>query len=171
MKKLFKLLSFVLLVAWTPLLTSCGSDDPVTPSGGTEEKTELEEQARPTDWVVVSEGIDLQSTMIADVEVDLSALDLTYVSDSQDMMAAYIDGTCRAVATCVTGNADADGNEPVVFPLTIKKLETDKADAQITLKLYSARLKHVFTASQTFSYVADGMQGTMEEPYKPQWTK
>lgn len=157
MKKRF-LIPF-LLVALCCALSACNSDDD---NGGG-----FEQQLRPTDWKPVSENIDLQSTMTADVAVDLSQLGAKYQSDEQDLMAAFIDGTCRATASPIVDEEDGS----VMFALTIKKLTTDQSGAPITLKFYSAKLKHIFTISSPFPYVAEGSYGTVSDPQKPQWKK
>ena len=160
------IINLILCFALTSVFCACSKDDDDSKGKGSD--IELEEQMRPTDWVTVSQDIDLQSTMIADVAVDITSMGLAYECNEQDLMAAFIDGTCRAVAAPVM---DDEGKPMNLFALTIKKLENDNSGAPVTLKFYSSKLRHVFTISAPFPYVAEGMQGSVQNPYKPTWTK
>lgn len=160
------IINLILCFALTSVFCACSKDDDDNNGKGSD--IELEEQMRPTDWVAVSQGIDLQSTMIADVAVELTSLGLAYECNEQDLMTAFIDGTCRAVAAPLM---DEEGKPMNLFALTVKKLEADTPNAPVTLKFYSAKLRHVFTISAPFPYVAEGMQGSVQNPYKPTWTK
>ena len=169
MKRVFYL---ALVMGLAFLCGSCCKDDPQpeTPaddSGSQTERVELEPQARPTDWVVVSEGIDPQSTMTADVAINLSHLGHTYESDPQDLMAAFVDGSCRAVAAPWTDEAQARA----VFALTIKRLMDEDSQKPVVLKFYSERLHHIFTSATTFAYEGEGRMGTLQQPYEPVWNK
>ncbi len=157
--------NLILCLGLSSVFCACSKDDDV--SNGTGSGTELEEQARPTDWVAVSQGVDLQSTMIADVTVDLTSLGLTYEGNEQDLMAAFIDGTCRSVSSPVMD----EGKPMNLFALTIKKLEKDAPNAPITLKFYSAKLRHTFTIASPFPYMAEGSYGSVQTPEKPVWTR
>lgn len=160
MKKTFHL-PLLLCAVVSCLLCACSKDEEHGGGGG------LEIDARPTNWVAISTGIDPQSTMTADVAVDLSTIGLTYESDKEDLMAAFVNGTCRAVAAPMEESGEPTG----VFALTIKKLENDPSGTSVTLKLYSAKLRHVFTISSTFNYVAEGRYGTVSNPIKPVWQR
>lgn len=162
MKKSFRVIPLLMTVLVLGTLSGCKEENVIEGPG-------LETQERPTDWVVVTEGVDLQSTMIADVVVDLTSLGYTYESASGDLMAAFIDGTCRAVASPMH-EVTADGDPIVLFPLTIQRLESDRTDSNVALKFYSARLQHVFS-TMSFAYVAEGVMGTFDEPYKPEWVR
>lgn len=152
------------------LFCACSKDDDkedVNGGGGSVSKTDLEVQAAPTDWIPIGDNIDLQSTMTADVAIDLSNLGLTYEYDKDDLMAAFINGTCRAVASPFVDEADST----VMFALTIKKLEDESTGGDVTLRFYSAKLRHIFTMANTFPYGAESRYGSVQNPVKPIWTK
>ncbi len=160
------IIPFLLCAVICSIFCACSKDDD-DHGGGGNGGNDLEEQACPSDWEPVKEGVDLQSTMIADVAVNLSSLGLNYQVDEQDMMAAFVNGTCRAVSSPFVDEDVAS----VMFALTIQKLETDESGALVTLKFYSAKLRHIFTISSPFAYVAEGSYGTVQNPQKPEWKK
>ena len=152
----------LLLALLCGICCACGSDDN-TPEGPTLEK--LEPQERPTDWVAVTVGIDLQSSMTADVGIDLTPLGYQYETDSLDLAAAFIDGTCRAVSA---PHIDPETGK-TVFALTIKKLASEETGKDVWLKFYSAKLHHIFTSKSAIKYEGERRYGSAEEPYKPEW--
>jgi len=155
-----KHVALILLTAGCVLLAACssGSDDDST-------TVSLTTDQRPTNWVAVNTDVDLRTTMTIDASVDLSNMYLKYEAKPNDIMAAFVEGTCRAVATPQT---DDSGN--TIYFLTVKRLTTDPSDAKVTLKFYSAQHSHIFTASP-ITYQPDGILGTYDEPYKPTWNK
>lgn len=156
----------LLLMALAGLFCACSDDDNDSKNGNA--ASALTRDKRPTDWVPVSEDIDTRSSMCVDVAIDLSHLELTYKTDEQDMVAAFVNGTCRAVASANYENVEMPDSTDCVFMLTVKKLTTDDASAPVELKFYSAKLNHIFTAPK-FEYVNEGIKGIITDPFKPVW--
>ena len=139
-------------------LTGCGGDG--------DDNNSMSTDARPTNWVPVTTDVDLRSTMTIDVGISLSNLYLNYQSSSTDLVAAFINGTCRAVASPQTNEETGEN----IFYLTVKRLTNDESDAPVTLKFYSTQHRHIFT-STGLTYQPDAIIGTFDDPNKPVWTK
>ena len=167
MDLLNKFCSLLFLAVLCGVCCSCSKEEePADPGMPEPTEKKLEVQDRPTDWIVVTEGVDLQSTMIADVAINRTPMGLEYESDKQDLMAAFVDGSCRAVAAPWTDEATGK----VVFPLTIKKLWGEDTGKDVWLKFYSAKLRHIFTCEKPLKYEDESSYGSLENPYQPTWS-
>ena len=119
--------------------------------------------SKPT-WVA-PESYDMSSSMTAIVGIDLTSVytaaqleAVKYERSSDDLLAAFAGETCLGVGKWLD-EADA-------YWLFIAAPEN--ADA-ITIKHYSASLKHVFV-SESIPYSNGANLGTVDVPYNPKWT-
>ncbi len=114
--------------------------------------------ARPT-WTT-SGSHDMTSSMTAVVKVDLATqypdIAKDFVLNDNDLIAAFSDETCLAVAAPDEGlfylyiGAPLNGNP-----------------SSITLRYYSAYYKNLFEAKDAFPYVSDSRQGNADTPFIP----
>ena len=94
--------------------------------------------------------------MTAVVKVDLATQYFAFASDfvltDKDVLAAFIDETCTAVASPQDG----------LFFLYI----TGKEGA-VTLRYYSAHYKNIFETKTPFQFKNDDILGTADKPFVP----
>lgn len=114
--------------------------------------------ARPT-WTA-SGSHDMTSSMTAVIKVDLAAqypdIAKDFVLNDNDLIAAFSDETCLAVAAPDEG----------LFYLYIGAPLTGNPSS-ITLRYYSAYYKNLFEAKDAFPYVSDSRQGNADTPFIP----
>ena len=140
---------FVLCTLSLCTLVGCKKDEP---------ETFISDKARPT-WTA-SESHDMTSSMTAVVKVDLATqypdIAKDFVLNDNDLLAAFSDETCLAVAAPDEGlfylyiGAPLNGNP-----------------SSITLRYYSAYYKNLFEATDVFLYVSDSNQGSVDAPFLP----
>ena len=130
-------------------LVGCKSNEP---------ETFMSNKERPT-WTA-SGSHDMTSSMTAVVKVDLAAqypdIAKDFVLNNNDLLAAFSDETCLAVA------AQDEG----LFFLYIGAPVTGNPSS-ITLRYYSSHYKNLFEAKDAFPYVNDSRQGTADTPFIP----
>lgn len=144
-------------------LTGCGSDDDdITttaptprPEGYNNLRDSVGTATRPVDW---------QETPISDL--DITAPDRIVITAKEvpvdidpdnDLMAAFVNGECRAVTSAVQ-----EENEQVHFTLVVMpKVEESASDIDIELRYFSAKNKRIYIA-ETFPFIAGSMEhGTL----------
>ena len=118
---------------------------------------------KPT-WVA-PENYDLSSSMTAIVRIDLKSVytdeqlaAVDYKRASDDLLAAFAGETCLGV-----GDWKEENNAYWLYIVA-----PENAD-EITLKHYSASLKHIFV-TESIPYSNGANLGTVEKPYNPKWT-
>ncbi len=99
------------------------------------------------DWNVNSSDYQVSMTAV----VDLPAYISPYMTDD-DKMAAFIDGTCRGVATLIDGH----------FYILIKG-NPDEQDG-IDFEYYNARNRYLYEAPRYITFEADLMVGSADAP-------
>lgn len=136
-----------------------------------EPDTFIGNQEKPTTWTV-PDDYDMTTSMTAIVKVDLS---LTYpeqmksVSDTvqllseNDLLAAFVDSTCLGVAQFVEGLFFLY----ITTPAGEASLLTNHQS--VTLRYYSAYFKNTFEALDAFLFANDTQQGTVSQPFKPEF--
>ena len=119
--------------------------------------------SKPT-WVA-PESFDMSSSMTAIVGIDLTSVytaaqleAVKYERSADDLLAAFAGETCLGV-----GEWKGDYNAYWLFIAA-----PENADA-VTIKHYSAALKHVFV-SESIPYSNGAHLGSVDEPYNPKWT-
>lgn len=134
-------------------LTACGKDD---------EPTSIVGNVGKPVWVA-PDDYDITSSMNAIVKVDLSSIYTTsqlsavnYHQTIDDIVAAFCEEECLGVAPMQDG----------LFYLFISAPKNGK---NITIKHYSAALKHIYATRATIPYSNDGNLGTVSNPCTPAW--
>lgn len=119
---------------------------------------------RPMDWTVDKSMWDPSFSMTLTVEVSLPEFP-EFVVDKEDMMAAFMCDKCRSVQSPVIIDNRA------LFFLNVIGMTTDNPDEEkfVTLKYYSTRLQHIFTAQSTIRFENGARMGTTSSPYAPEW--
>jgi hypothetical protein len=149
---------FMMMVACAAMLLATGCKD---------EKNQAESiignVSKPT-WVA-PESYDMSSSMTAIVAIDLTSVytaeqlaAVNYQRSSDDLLAAFAGETCLGVGKWL--------DEASAYWLFIAAPENASA---ITIKHYSASLKHVFV-SESIPYSNGANLGTVDVPYRPKWT-
>lgn len=149
--------------------TSGGTHDDGETGGGSKPAT-LSVDARPTDWVRVGSDHDYVPGVSLSLVIAAPILS-QYVSPSMpadsegDLMAVFVNGTCRGVSGLFTA-------DEVFMPSVVSLEGVDNPDESkpVTIRYYSARLHHVFTARQKY-YLRNGVEsyGTRTAPVVLQW--
>ena len=137
---------FLVLASCVMMLLAVGCSERNKPE---EPKSNTGTVADPQ-WVVTVET-DLNSSMTVVAKVTLG--------DNNGTLAAFIGDDCCGVAKA----QDEDG----LYLLFISPSESGNT---ITFKFYSPAQKHIYTANETMTYVADGHEGTVAAPFTPTWT-
>ena len=52
----------------------------------------------------------------------------------------------------------------------ITDIHPSESGNTVKFKFYSPAQKHIYTANETMTYVADGHEGTVAAPFTPTWT-
>jgi len=124
-----------------------------------ESETLMSNIAKPN-WTAPAK-YDYNSSMTAIVRISFDEqypeLAVDYQLNENDLLAAFIDGTCVGVATPDT--------EKGLFFLYITGLDSDSG--MVTLKYYSTHYKNLFAAKFAFEFQNNAMLGTVAEPYVP----
>lgn len=115
--------------------TSCSSDDDNNPS-----------DSRP-EWTVVTPD-EASVNMVVYVQIPATET----ISDD-DIVAAFINGECRAIGVPTTDRS---------FVLTIKGVADEHSP--ITLRYYNVKRRHIFTDAAHLRFMADDVIGD-EVPY------
>ena len=109
--------------------------------------------AGPDSWTLNEQ--DFANSMTYTVRVDLPA---GLMATEEDMLGAFVDGTCRGVVNPIQ-LADDDA---FYFLLLIYSNET--AGEQVTLQYYNAARDEVFELSGTYDFVSEQVVGTFSNP-------
>lgn len=171
MKKIFMFLAIVSAL----VLVGCSSDDnfePLpTPTPSPTPKPDYEDNlrdsvgtaTRPTAWIATSDAL-LDKTEIDRVVVTSSEIPVP-VDLTSDMMAAFVNGECRAVATPISVNGKA------VFDMNVMhKMEGETADIAIELRYFSLHNKRIYIA-KSFAFASGyEIHGSITHGgYKAEW--
>ena len=147
-KRSYRLFIAGLTVLCTVFFTGCKDrqNEPVGPDvkPGTTENP---------DWVITVEN-DMTASMTAIVKVSFT--------DKPGILAAFVGEDCCGVTT------EEDYIDGLYF-LYISPASNDEKTNDISLRFYSPDLKRIFEATNTFPFVNDGHQGTVAEPFTPEW--
>lgn len=158
-----KLKAFLLALVACALCCSCGKDNSVGP----EPVNPLSHDERPTDWNVDLSRRDPAFSMTMTVEVSLPDFPQFEVTQ-QDLMAAFMCGTCR----CSQPPVKLGGGKALFF-LNVVGMTTDDPDAEkaVTLRYYSEALHHIFTIQAEVYFQNGEILGSPSTPYKPVWKR
>ncbi|MBQ3634927.1 MAG: hypothetical protein II951_04845 [Bacteroidales bacterium] len=157
-KLIARLPFFIILQALALLVVSCHKDDdPDEPTPEVKDNEFVVDCYESPDWnYVVSTGTDSRPdwkcsyssySQTMAIQLDLSGGVLMEYASENDLIAAFINGECRGVASPRLYN-DFD----FYFPIVIGGNVGDSNP--VTLKYYSSELKRVFTASDYVNYNA-----------------
>ena len=120
-------------------LTGCKDKDPFVDPGDTPNPN----------WTVTVEN-DMTSSMTMIVKV--------YFTEKEGTLAAFMGNDCCGVADYLP--------EEGLYNLYISPA-ADESDVQ--LRFYSPDLKRIFEAKETFAFRNEAHEGTISEPYTPEW--
>lgn len=166
MKKIFMLLA----IGATLLVAGCHHDDddnPVVPPTPKPDYENLRDSVgtatRPTDWISTSEAL-LDKTEIDRVVVTSDEIPVP-VDIQNDVMAAFVNGECRAVSTPVVTNGKA------VFDMNVMhKMEGETADIAVELRYFSQHNKRIYIAAPFAFASGYEIHGSITHGgYKPEW--
>ncbi|MCR5713002.1 MAG: hypothetical protein K6G46_11235 [Prevotella sp.] len=147
----------VLTLAW-----GCTSDSESGEKEPTLQNSEFAASEKPTwtiDWLWTDQAPTWQEPNSSDywcsmqIQVILSD-ELTYFASNDDLMAVFINGTCRSVSN---PNILADKGE-VVFLMNIEGDENEVGQ-KMQLQYYSAQLKHLFTNNNLPTFEPNNLWG------------
>ena len=99
-------------------------------------------------WKITVDTTDMTASMTAIVKVAFA--------QSEGTLAAFMGNDCCGIAQYIEG----------LYWLYLSPA-TNAQDVQ--LKFYSPNLKRIFVAKETFPFVNDGLQGTVSNPFTPEW--
>ena len=149
MKKILILTTCILLL----LAAGCKSKQEEPTVEDLSGKMEAPAWANPQDY-------DYSTSMTAVIEVNLQAdypeSAKEWIVMPDDRLAAFIGEECCGVADLQDG----------LFFLFITEPE-GATDAQVSLRYYSAHFKNLFVAADVFAFRNDDQQGSVMEPYVP----
>ena len=150
---------FMMMVACAAMLLATGCKD----EKQNQAESIIGNVSKPT-WVA-PESFDMSSSMTAIVGIDLTSVytaaqleAVKYERSADDLLAAFAGETCLGV-----GKWLEEGDAYWLFIAA-----PENADA-VTIKHYSAALKHVFV-SESIPYSNGAHLGSVDEPYNPKWT-
>jgi hypothetical protein len=139
------------LVICTLVFTGCKNNEPENFSGNV---------SKPT-WSVPS-NYDYTSSMTAVIKVDLAAqypsLAAKWQIQSDDLLAAFVEGECIGVATLLDNG---------LFNLYLSS--PSQGSGKLTLRYYSAYFKNLFVATDAFVFKTDSHLGTVAAPFTPKF--
>jgi len=157
------IISYIILIAASTILWSCGKSDDDNGGGTTPVKVEEPTwtvdlsgtESAPTTWVTPSSGV-YQYSMTA--IITLSDF-LAGYADSGDQVSAFIGSECRGIAKPQTVNGKT------LFFLYIRgnSAETQK----VSLKYYSAKNKITYTCANVVEFTQNGTYGQASAPAVP----
>jgi len=157
------IISYIILIAVSTILWSCGKSDDDNGGGTTPVKVEEPTwtvdlsgtESAPTTWVTPSSGV-YQYSMTA--IITLSDF-LAGYADSGDQVSAFIGSECRGIAKPQTVNGKT------LFFLYIRgnSAETQK----VSLKYYSAKNKITYTCANVVEFTQNGTYGQASAPAVP----
>ena len=147
------LLTIVAAIAITACGGSSDDDNDPTPQPTPTPTPVIEE--RPTTWVAPTSDVYLPSSMTMTIQPADS-----FKVSSQDLIAAFINGTCRAVASPQKSN---------LFYLTIRLLNSDDQTTTlpVSLRYYSASRQRIYYSADAINFVGDADYGSPTQPYIP----
>ena len=156
MKNLLKLSA--ICVVFSMLFVSCNKEPEKQPVESIAGNVETPSWAKPSEY-------DMSVSMTGIVKVDLALsfnqaqlLVSNYQPSTGDMVAAFSGSDCIGVGELKDG----------LYYLYMSG-KTDQSIDQVTLRYYSATVKNIFVATETFAFVNDGQIGTYSEPYAPKF--
>lgn len=122
-------------------------------------------QGRP-DWQAPeAASYETWNVMMVEVEDELKP-----TTTPRDLMAVFIDGELRALASPATDLSEEVNNiHPSQFIMKVRGNEPDQYYVNITVKYYSDSLQHVFSRSTQVHYSSELVLG-VEEELIPQFT-
>ncbi len=134
--------NYSLIVLCAVLFASCEQKDPYVNPGNVEDPQ----------WKITVDTTDMTASMTAIVKVSFTG--------KQGTLAAFMGDDCGGIADYIDGlyylyiSPSANGGSVLV---------------NVRLRFYSPDLKRVFVSKQTFPFVNDGNQGSVSDPFTPEW--
>lgn len=154
---------FILLIT-SLCLISCGKDESgeLPPSPPIEEPQKGNDE-RPVEWLDWKEeagdiSVLTSMTFVADAQ------GIEVEPDSQDIMAAFINGECRG---CAQPQVIDD---KCLFFLTVNLVEGEDPNVMVTYRYYCHTLTKIYDTAPS-RFVSDEIKGTINNPYHFNWNK
>ena len=134
--------SFIIAVLFLLCLTACEKKDPYVNPGDTPDPQ----------WKITVDTTDMTASMTAIVKVSFTG--------KQGTLAAFMGDDCGGIADYIDG---------LYYLYISPSANGGSVLANVQLRFYSPDLKRVFVSKQTFPFVNDGNQGSVSDPFTPEW--